>query len=65
LRQQSPGRPPLFIACTGWGQEADRERAHDAGFDFHLVKPIELNALLRLLGISPMTQHTDRAGLEH
>ncbi|MGM9486379.1 PAS domain S-box protein [Ideonella sp. YS5] len=49
LREQSHGRPPLLIACTGWGQEADRERAHAAGFDFHLVKPIEPAALLRLL----------------
>jgi CheY-like chemotaxis protein len=49
IREQSHGRPPLFIACTGWGQEADRERAHAAGFDFHLVKPIEPAALLRLL----------------
>ncbi|HEX5684232.1 MAG TPA: PAS domain S-box protein [Ideonella sp.] len=50
LRDQRPSRPPLFIACTGWGQEADRERAHDAGFDFHLVKPVDVNSLLRLLG---------------
>jgi PAS domain S-box-containing protein len=49
IREQSHGRPPLLIACTGWGQEADRERAHAAGFDFHLVKPIEPAALLRLL----------------
>ena len=52
LRDQSPGRPPLFIACTGWGQEADRERAHDAGFDFHLVKPVDINSLLHLLGVA-------------
>ncbi len=51
LREQSHGRPPLLIACTGWGQEADRERAHAAGFDFHLVKPIEPAALLRLLTV--------------
>ena len=52
LREQSHGRPPLLIACTGWGQEADRERAHAAGFDFHLVKPIEPAALLRLLNVA-------------
>lgn len=52
LRDQSPGRPPLFIACTGWGQEADRERAHDAGFDFHLVKPVDISSLLHLLGVA-------------
>jgi CheY-like chemotaxis protein/nitrogen-specific signal transduction histidine kinase len=52
LREQSHGRPPLLIACTGWGQEADRERAHAAGFDFHLVKPIEPATLLRLLNVA-------------
>ncbi|HJV70754.1 PAS domain S-box protein [Ideonella sp.] len=49
LRAQARGHTPLLIACTGWGQEADRDRAHDAGFDFHLVKPIEPAVLLRLL----------------
>lgn len=49
IRAQARGRSPLLIACTGWGQDADRDRAHDAGFDFHLVKPIEPAVLLRLL----------------
>jgi CheY-like chemotaxis protein len=53
LREQYQGHPPLFIACTGWGQEADRDSAHAAGFDFHLVKPIEPYALLRLLDLAP------------
>ncbi|WP_374562746.1 PAS domain S-box protein [Ideonella sp.] len=55
LRDQSAGRPPLCIACTGWGQEADRERANEAGFDFHLVKPVDINSLLRLLGVAETT----------
>jgi CheY-like chemotaxis protein len=38
-----------LIALTGWGQEEDRRRSHDAGFDHHLVKPLELNALQTLL----------------
>jgi PAS domain S-box-containing protein len=53
LREQCRGHPPLFIACTGWGQEADRDSAHEAGFDFHLVKPIDPGALLRLLDVAP------------
>jgi PAS domain S-box-containing protein len=38
-----------LIALTGWGQPADRERTSSAGFDHHLVKPVELDALRRLL----------------
>jgi signal transduction histidine kinase/ActR/RegA family two-component response regulator len=38
-----------LIALTGWGQEADRERTRQAGFDHHLVKPIEIDYLRRLL----------------
>lgn len=38
-------RRPLLIAATGWGAETDRERAFAAGFDRHLTKPIEVDAL--------------------
>jgi signal transduction histidine kinase len=40
------GAQPLLIALTGWGQEADRARARAAGFDHHLVKPLDLEQLL-------------------
>jgi CheY-like chemotaxis protein/two-component sensor histidine kinase len=50
LRELYPAnRQPLLIACTGWGQDSDREQARDAGFDHHLVKPIDPRALLRML----------------
>lgn len=39
----------LLVAITGWGQQADQERAHAAGFDAHLVKPVDVDALLQLL----------------
>ena len=39
-----------FIAITGWGQEADRERTRDAGFERHLVKPVDPQVLLRVIG---------------
>jgi signal transduction histidine kinase len=39
-----------LFALTGYGQADDRERARDAGFDAHLVKPVDLDALTRLLG---------------
>jgi signal transduction histidine kinase/ActR/RegA family two-component response regulator len=38
-----------LIAVTGWGQERDRERAREAGFDAHLTKPVTLEALARVL----------------
>ena len=49
LRAQSWGRQLLLIACTGWGQDSDREQARSAGFDHHLVKPVDPEAMLRLL----------------
>ena len=49
LREIAPGRVKL-IAVTGYGQEADRERAKTAGFHAHLVKPVDLDALADLLG---------------
>ncbi len=41
-------RVPL-IALTGWGQASDRDRAIAAGFDHHLVKPVAIPVLVRLL----------------
>jgi CheY-like chemotaxis protein len=54
LRQQDWARGMAIVALTGWGQERDRERSRAAGFDAHLVKPVEPDALQalfeRLLG---------------
>jgi PAS domain S-box-containing protein len=49
LRQTPWGREMLLVALTGWGQHADRQRSTDAGFDAHLVKPVDYEELLRLL----------------
>jgi len=54
IREQPWGRRMLLVALTGWGQEADRDRARAAGFDDHLVKPASPEALARILaGASP------------
>jgi len=45
----SKNRPLRIVAVTGWGQEADRERSREAGFDLHLVKPVDANELARAL----------------
>jgi CheY-like chemotaxis protein len=39
-----------IVALTGWGQEADRRKAREAGFDRHLIKPADVGALQALLG---------------
>jgi two-component system CheB/CheR fusion protein len=49
IREESWGRDIVLIALTGWGQERDRQTSRDAGFDHHLVKPVDLAALGRLL----------------
>jgi signal transduction histidine kinase/CheY-like chemotaxis protein len=50
LRQEPWGQNVSIIATTGWGQEEDRRRTTEAGFDRHLVKPIEVAALREVLG---------------
>jgi two-component system, sensor histidine kinase len=48
LRAQST-RPPIMIALTGYSEPEDRQRAKDAGFAAHLVKPVDPEDLTRLL----------------
>jgi CheY-like chemotaxis protein len=49
LRQRDWGTSLLLIALTGWGQSEDKRLAHEAGFDHHIVKPVDPDALRRLL----------------
>jgi PAS domain S-box-containing protein len=49
LRTDSDYRPALLVALTGYGQETDRRRTQDAGFDAHLVKPTDVDAVRALL----------------
>ena len=49
MREQSQFRNVILIAQTGWGREQDRNHARDAGFDHHLVKPIDHQRLLQIL----------------
>jgi PAS domain S-box-containing protein len=54
IRGQPWGEGIVLIAVTGWGQEEDRRRSKEAGFNFHLVKPLEPAALEKLLaGLLP------------
>jgi signal transduction histidine kinase len=49
IREQPWGRQMVLIAQTGWGQRDDRLRAVEAGFDAHLVKPVEPQSLIRMI----------------
>jgi PAS domain S-box-containing protein len=49
MRQQPWGKQALLIAQTGWGQNEDKRRTAEAGFDAHFVKPVSLDALNKLL----------------
>jgi len=49
IRSEPWGAEMFLIAQTGWGAESDRKRTAEAGFDAHLVKPIDPAALLRIL----------------
>lgn len=50
LRQVAGCEQPLIVAVTGYGQAEDRRRTQEAGFDAHLLKPVEPDQLLALLG---------------
>ena len=52
IRQQPWGERPLLVALTGWGQEEDRQKSKDSGFDAHMVKPVEFKALIKVLAES-------------
>lgn len=49
VRKEPWGKDIVIIALTGWGQESDRQKSQEAGFDGHLVKPIDYDKLLDLL----------------
>jgi CheY-like chemotaxis protein/two-component sensor histidine kinase len=51
LRRRTNGtaRRPMIIALTGWGQDSDRTKSADAGFDHHLDKPVHFDKLVALL----------------
>lgn len=49
VRQAPEMRSVLLVALTGYGQDRDRERARQAGFDQHLTKPVDHATLLRIL----------------
>ena len=58
IREQPWSRSMTLIAQTGWGQEEDRRRTKEAGFDGHLIKPVDPDVLLKLVAsLSAPTEH--------
>jgi CheY-like chemotaxis protein len=49
IRQHASGHRAFIVAITGWGQDGDKRRPADAGFDAHLTKPADPAELERLL----------------
>ncbi|HEX7780508.1 MAG TPA: ATP-binding protein, partial [Vicinamibacterales bacterium] len=64
IRSQPWGRDMALVALTGWGQPKDRKRTVEAGFDAHLVKPVDQNTLLKTLHevVAPRGQADRGAG---
>jgi PAS domain S-box-containing protein len=57
LREQPGGETLVIIALTGWGQDEDKRRSMAAGFDHHMVKPVDTGALEKLLaGLLPRAE---------
>jgi len=62
MRLHSWGKRATLIAVTGWGQQQDRQRTSQAGFDVHLVKPVSEAQLFRALASADQRkQGTDAA----
>jgi CheY-like chemotaxis protein len=49
IRRESWGKDMVLIAVTGWGQDEDKRKSEEAGFDRHLVKPVDPQSLMKLL----------------
>jgi PAS domain S-box-containing protein len=63
IREHAWGRNPFIVALTGWGQEEDKRRSEEAGFDSHLVKPVApaaLNELLATLDVQRQRRESSR-----
>jgi DNA-binding response OmpR family regulator len=64
IRSEPWGRRMRIVALTGWGEDRDRARAHEVGFDAHLVKPLEHETLLAILAAPPTAAETVQPGID-
>jgi signal transduction histidine kinase/CheY-like chemotaxis protein len=61
LRAEPWGQAMMLVAVTGWGQESDKRRTAEAGFDHHLTKPVDLPELVQMLSRCSMREHAPHA----
>jgi signal transduction histidine kinase len=61
IREQPWGNATVLIALTGWGQDEDRRRSREVGFNSHMVKPLDIDALSTLLAHLPAAGTTAAA----
>ena len=61
IRAQDWGKSIVLVALTGWGQDEDRRRTREAGFDSHLVKPLNLDLLTEFLRRLPTSKPAESA----
>jgi len=57
IRKEPWGQDVVLVALTGWGQEEDRQQSRDAGFDAHMVKPVDHDVLERFLASLPAARN--------
>ena len=62
IRAQPWGENMTILAVSGWGQDDDRRKSREAGFDNHLVKPVDYNTLLKLLAEPSATAQVSGSG---
>jgi CheY-like chemotaxis protein len=62
LRKEPGLENVVLVALTGYSQDSDRQRARTAGFNYHLVKPVSMEALQDLLGSLPLAAQTGVSG---
>jgi CheY-like chemotaxis protein len=55
IRAEPWGTSILLIAVTGWGQDEDKRKAHEAGFNQHLIKPVDPDTLEALMAAAAPT----------
>jgi CheY-like chemotaxis protein len=62
IRERPWGKEMVLVALTGWGQDEDRRKSHEAGFNHHMVKPVDHATLMNLLAGSERTPVDGRDG---
>jgi PAS domain S-box-containing protein len=60
MRQEAWGKDIVLVALTGWGQEEHRQRSAESGFNHHLTKPVDLDALEEILAVAATCVPEDR-----